>query len=166
MVRVTSKADTSRRAIAVGHIVFSNPETVSAIRNALVKKGDVLGTARLAGIMAAKNCPALVPLCHPVLITGVTVDVGLVEPAAAAGDRGGGDGAENGGVEVEAEVQCAGKTGVEMEALTSVTAALLTVIDMVKAMDRGTRIADVRMVLKEGGKSGRWVDEVWEQKMG
>jgi molybdenum cofactor biosynthesis protein MoaC len=156
MVSVTLKSDTSRRAIAIGHVAFSNSETLLAVKNALIKKGDVLGTARLAGIMAAKNCPALIPLCHPILITAVNVDVRLVEPTAKTGDHG--------GVEVEAEVQCTGKTGVEMEALTSVTGALLTVIDMVKAVDKGTRMTDVRMVLKEGGRSGRWVDAAWENK--
>jgi molybdenum cofactor biosynthesis protein MoaC len=148
MVNVTEKSITSRRAIAVGRVVFSSSQTSTLIKDALIKKGDVLGTARLAGIMAAKNCPSLIPLCHPILISGVRVDVKL-EPVGL------------GSVTVESEVKCVGQTGVEMEALTSVTGALLTVIDMVKGVDRGARIEDVRLVLKEGGRSGLWRDESW-----
>lgn len=148
MVNITDKSITSRRAIAIGRVIFSSPQTTTLIKDALIKKGDVLGTARLAGIMAAKNCPSLIPLCHPIIISGVRVDVKL-------------DTEGSGGVSVESEVKCVGQTGVEMEALTSVTGALLTVIDMVKGVDRGARIVDVRLVLKEGGRSGLWRDESW-----
>jgi len=144
MVDVSEKAATSRRAIAVGRVAFESTHTIGLIKSALIKKGDVLGTARLAGIMAAKNCPALIPLCHPIMITGVRVDVRLDDSETP------------GGVTVESEVKCVGQTGVEMEALTSVTGALLTVIDMVKSVDRGARIENVRLVLKEGGRSGLW----------
>jgi len=147
MVNVTQKASTHRRAIAVGIVTFSNAETTSLIQNALIKKGDVLGTARLAGIMAAKNCPALIPLCHPILISGVRVDLRLLDKT---------DPHPFGGVQAESEVKCFGQTGVEMEALTSVTGSLLTVIDMVKSVDRGTTILNVRLLLKEGGRSGIW----------
>jgi len=150
MVNVSEKAVTSRRAIAIGRVAFGSSKTSSLIKSALIKKGDVLGTARLAGIMAAKNCPALIPLCHPIVITGVRVDVKL-------------DDTKNpGGVTVESEVKCVGQTGVEMEALTSVTGALLTVIDMVKSVDKGAKIEDVHLVLKEGGRSGFWRDESWK----
>jgi molybdenum cofactor biosynthesis protein MoaC len=149
MVNVSQKAVTSRRAVAVGRVTFGSANTIGLIKSALIKKGDVLGTARLAGIMAAKNCPSLIPLCHPIMITGVTVDVRLDDSESP------------GGVMVESEVICVGQTGVEMEALTSVTGALLTVIDMVKSVDRGAKIENVRLVLKEGGRSGLWRDEAW-----
>jgi len=152
MVKVTGKASTQRRAIAVGAVTFGNAKTGQLIEKALIKKGDVLGTARLAGIMAAKNCPALIPLCHPIMITGVRVDL-VVRHAS--------DGFIHGGVEVEAEVECFGQTGVEMEALTAVIGSLLTVIDMVKGVDRGAMIRDARVVLKEGGRSGVWKDATW-----
>lgn len=113
-----------------------------------MKKGDVLGTARLAGIIAAKNCPALVPLCHPIILSGVNVDVELSSEG-------------NGGVDVQAAVECVGSTGVEMEALTAVSGACLTVVDMVKGVDRGAFIKEIRVVLKEGGRSGTWKDESW-----
>jgi molybdenum cofactor biosynthesis protein MoaC len=134
-------------------VTFSKDETATLIQKALVKKGDVLGTARLAGIMAAKNCPSLIPLCHPIMLSGVRVNVQLFEAEERS--------SEFGGVHVEAEVECVGQTGVEMEALTAVTGALLTVIDMVKGVDRGTKIDVVRLVLKEGGRSGLYKDEMW-----
>jgi molybdenum cofactor biosynthesis protein MoaC len=152
IVNVSEKAITSRRAIAIGRVVFGSADTSKLIKQALIKKGDVLGTARLAGIMAAKNCPSLIPLCHPITITGVRVDVHLND---ASQD-------DVGGVTVQSEVKCVGQTGVEMEALTSVTGALLTVIDMVKSVDRGSKIDQVRLVLKEGGRSGFWKDESWD----
>jgi molybdenum cofactor biosynthesis protein MoaC len=104
--------------------------------------------------MAAKHCPALIPLCHPIMLSGVRVEVELLD----ARDR---KGSPFGGVHVEAEVECVGPTGVEMEALTSVTVALLTVIDMVKGVDRGAKIDGVRLVLKQGGRSGLWQDASW-----
>ncbi|KAF2672637.1 MoaC-domain-containing protein [Microthyrium microscopicum] len=149
MVRVSDKPITLRRAIAIGHVSFSDSNTIKLIEKALIKKGDVLGTARLAGIMAAKNCPSLIPLCHPIVLSGVQVDVKLLEPTNKL---------LQGGVSVKSEVECVGQTGVEMEAFTSVTGALLTVIDMVKSVDRGARIETVRLVLKEGGRSGLWKD--------
>jgi molybdenum cofactor biosynthesis protein MoaC len=151
MVRITTKATTHRRAVAVGHVSFSKLETIQLIRSALIKKGDVLGTARLAGIMAAKNCPALVPLCHPITLSGVRVDVQLTSQEAVGA----------GGVDIEAEVECVGQTGVEMEALTAVSGACLTVIDMVKGVDRGAKIEEIKVVLKEGGRSGVWREEGW-----
>jgi len=152
MVTVTQKAATHRRAIAVGLATFGNENTGKLIREALIKKGDVLGTARIAGIMAAKSCPSLIPLCHPIAISGVRVDLALLGLTKLQ---------PFGGVQVEAEVECFGQTGVEMEALTSVAGALLTVIDMVKSVDRGTMIQNVRLVLKEGGRSGVWKDPSW-----
>jgi molybdenum cofactor biosynthesis protein MoaC len=153
MVRITTKEITHRRAIAVGRVSFSDPQTSQLIRSALIKKGDVLGTARVAGIMAAKNCPALVPLCHPIILSSVRVDVQLAfEEAEGCG-----------GVDIEAEVECVGQTGVEMEALTAVSGACLTVIDMVKGVDRGAKIEEVKVVLKEGGRSGVWRDESWSE---
>jgi len=159
MVAVTQKENTHRRAIAIGSVSFGEPETIELIQKALVKKGDVLSTARLAGIMAAKHCPNLIPLCHPIVLSGVRVDVQLLDTQ----DR---KSSPFGGVHVEAEVECVGPTGVEMEALTSVTGALLTVIDMVKGVDRGAKIDGVRLVLKQGGRSGLWQDASWisEQK--
>jgi molybdenum cofactor biosynthesis protein MoaC len=158
MVNVSDKPITPRRAIAVGRVAFSSPETSTLIRRALIRKGDVLGTARLAGIMAAKNCPSLIPLCHPIVISGVNVDVKLDDEHGDENHR------DKGGVLVRSEVSCVGQTGVEMEALTSVTGALLTVIDMVKSVDRGARIEEVRLVLKEGGRSGLWKDKEWVMK--
>jgi len=155
MVNVSEKPITTRRAIAIGRVLFGSAQTANLIKQALIKKGDVLGTARLAGIMAAKNCPALIPLCHPIVISGVRVDVGLNE----------GTQDEFGGVSVESEVTCVGQTGVEMEALTSVTGALLTVIDMVKSVDKEAKIDFVRLVFKDGGRSGLWRDKSWVSKI-
>jgi molybdenum cofactor biosynthesis protein MoaC len=157
MVKVTHKPSTHRRAIAVGSVSFGNADTMSLVQKALIKKGDVLGTARLAGIMAAKNCPSLIPLCHPIMISGVRVDVQLVEQTEQY---------PFGGVHVESEVECFGPTGVEMEALTSVSGSLLTVIDMVKGVDREAVIRGIRLVLKEGGRSGVWKDASWTGKAG
>ena len=140
MVDVSAKAETSRTAIARGRIVMA-PETLALIRGGQVGKGDVLGVARLAGIMAAKRTSDLIPLCHPLMIAKVTVDL---EPAGADA------------IEIEATVKVNGQTGVEMEALTSVTVAALTVYDMCKAADRGMRIEAVRLVHKSGGKSGTY----------
>lgn len=139
MVDVGDKAETSRVAIAEGCVVM-NPETLAIVRSGDAKKGDVLGTARLAGIMAAKRTHELIPLCHPLLISKVAVDLVIDEALP--------------GVRVTAEVRMKGRTGVEMEALTAVSVACLTVYDMVKAVDRGMRIEGIRLIHKSGGKSG------------
>lgn len=140
MVDVSPKAETARTATARGRIVMA-PETLALIREGRAGKGDVLGVARLAGIMAAKRTSDLIPLCHPLMISKVSVDL---EPE--------GDNA----IVIEATVNLTGKTGVEMEALTAVSIAALTVYDMVKAADRGMRIEDIRLVHKAGGKSGEF----------
>lgn len=139
MVDVTSKAETDREARARGRITM-RPETMALIQGGSLAKGDVLGVARLAGIMAAKKTADLIPLCHPLMLSKVTVDFTLDTEAAA--------------VEIEASVRVSGKTGVEMEALTAVSVAALTIYDMCKAVDRGMTIGDVRLVYKAGGKSG------------
>ncbi|MFM7780860.1 MAG: cyclic pyranopterin monophosphate synthase MoaC [Alphaproteobacteria bacterium] len=141
MVDVSPKAETARTATARGRIVMA-PETLALIREGRAGKGDVLGVARLAGIMAAKRTSDLIPLCHPLMISKVSVDL---EPE--------GDDA----IVIEATVSLTGKTGVEMEALTAVSIAALTVYDMVKAADRGMRIEDIRLVHKAGGKSGEFI---------
>ncbi|MCA3271404.1 MAG: cyclic pyranopterin monophosphate synthase MoaC [Roseomonas sp.] len=141
MVDVSPKAETARTATARGRIVMA-PETLALIREGRAGKGDVLGVARLAGIMAAKRTSDLIPLCHPLMISKVSVDL---EPE--------GDNA----IVIEATVSLTGKTGVEMEALTAVSIAALTVYDMVKAADRGMRIEDIRLVHKAGGKSGEFI---------
>lgn len=144
MVDVTDKPATDRIAVARGHIAMA-PETLALIAEGRAGKGDVLGVARLAGIMAAKRTSELIPLCHPLALTKVAVDVSC-DPALP-------------GVRIEATVRTSGQTGVEMEALTAVTVTALTVYDMVKAADRGMVIGEVRLALKEGGKSGRWSAE-------
>jgi cyclic pyranopterin phosphate synthase len=141
MVDVSEKEVTTRTALAEGLVVM-RPETVALIRQGDAKKGDVLGTARLAGIMAAKRTHELIPLCHPLLLSKVRVDCELDEALP--------------GVRVTAEVKIAGQTGVEMEALTAVTVACLTVYDMVKAADRDMRIEGVRLLMKSGGRSGTY----------
>lgn len=141
MVDVSDKTPTARQAVARGWITMA-PETLALIADGTAKKGDVLGVARLAGIMAAKRTSDLIPLCHPLSLTKVTVDL---TPNA-----------EMGRVEIEALVKTTGQTGVEMEALTAVSIAALTVYDMLKAVDRGMTIGEIRVVLKEGGKSGRF----------
>jgi len=144
IVDVTSKAETLRVAIACGHVT-AKPETIRLIADHGLKKGDVLEVARLAGIMAAKYTGNLIPLCHPLALTAVKVDLSINE----AEHR----------VDIEAEVQTVGRTGVEMEALTAVSIAGLTVYDMCKAVDRGLVISEVRLVRKTGGKSGTFVEE-------
>jgi cyclic pyranopterin phosphate synthase len=139
MVDVSEKDVTSRTAIAEGSVVML-PETVRLIRAGDAKKGDVLGTARLAGIMAAKRTHELIPLCHPLLLTKVRVDCEIDDALP--------------GVRVTAEAKVAGQTGVEMEALTAVSVACLTIYDMVKAADRAMRIEGVRLRMKSGGRSG------------
>lgn len=139
MVDVSTKDETARVAVAKGRVVMA-PETLREIVERRIKKGDVLAVAQLAGIMAAKKTHELIPLCHPLLLTSVKVEL-TPDPSANA-------------VEIEATVKVGGKTGVEMEALTAVSAAALTVYDMVKAIDRAMRIEDIRLVHKSGGKSG------------
>lgn len=141
MVDVGDKPATSRVATAEGRIVMA-PATVALVRAGDAKKGDVLGTARLAGIMAAKRTHELIPLCHPLLLTRVKVECELDEALP--------------GVRVTAEVGVSGPTGVEMEALTAVSVACLTVYDMVKAVDRGMRIEGIRLLTKSGGRSGEY----------
>jgi len=141
MVDVSAKADTDRIATATGWVKML-PETLALIRDGSAKKGDVLGVARLAGIMGAKRTADLIPLCHPLPVTKVTVEL---EPDDTLP-----------GVRIAATVKTSGKTGVEMEALTAVSTAALTVYDMTKAVDRGMEIGGIHVTLKDGGKSGRW----------
>ena len=141
MVDVSDKAMTERVAIAEGHIVML-PETLRLIREGNARKGDVLGAARIAGIMAAKKTHDLIPLCHSLLISKIAIDL---EP-----DQ------ELPGIRVRATVKLSGQTGVEMEALTAVSVACLTIYDMVKAADRGMKIEAIRLVEKSGGKSGTY----------
>ena len=139
MVDVTGKAATFRRAAAAGEVHVS-PETLAAIREGKLKKGDVLAVAQVAGIQAAKHCWELIPMCHPVPLTGVDIRFALAEGPCR--------------VEILAEVSCAGQTGVEMEALTAVSAAALTIYDMCKALQKDMRIEHVRLLAKSGGRSG------------
>jgi cyclic pyranopterin monophosphate synthase len=139
MVDVSAKALTEREAIARGTVTMQ-PETLARISEGGLKKGDVLGVARIAGIMAAKRTHELIPLCHPLALSAVTVEL---EP----------DRARN-AVDITATVKVTGQTGVEMEALTAVSVAALTVYDMCKAIDRGMVVSDIRLVRKSGGKSG------------
>jgi cyclic pyranopterin phosphate synthase len=141
MVDVSDKDVTARVAVAEGHIRMAR-ETYDIIAEGRAKKGDVLSVARLAGIMGAKKTPDLIPLCHPLPVTKVTVELML--------DR------ELPGVRVEGTVKTTGQTGVEMEALTAVSTACLTVYDMAKAVDKAMEIGGIRVVLKDGGKSGRY----------
>ena len=144
MVDVGDKAVTSRTAIAEGAVKMK-PETLALILAGQAKKGDVLGVARVAGIMAAKKTHELIPLCHPLLLTKVTVDLDPDESLP--------------GIRVRALARVSGQTGVEMEALTAVSVACLTVYDMAKAVDRGMEIGPVRLLEKSGGKSGHWTAE-------
>ena len=139
MVDVSDKAVTARSATATGRVLVS-AEVVGLLRGEGVPKGDALAVARLAGIMGAKQTPALVPLCHPLAISGVVVELEVADDA----------------VEITATVRTTDRTGVEMEALTAVTVAALTVIDMVKAVDKAAVITDVRVEAKSGGRSGDW----------
>ncbi len=141
MVDVTDKAITTRKAVAEGRISLS-ADALQAVREQAVKKGDVLATARLAGIQAAKRASDLIPLCHPIPITGVDVQITVSDDPAE--------------VIVRGSVTTSWRTGVEMEALTVVSAALLTVYDMLKAIDRGMVIGGVRLLEKSGGRSGEW----------
>jgi cyclic pyranopterin phosphate synthase len=140
MVDVSDKAETAREAIAEGYVAMQ-PETLAMILEGRVPKGDVVAVARIAGIMAAKQTSSLIPMCHPLPITGVVLDIEPVE----------------GRVRIAATVKTTGKTGVEMEALTAVSVTALTVYDMCKAVDRGMRVEGIRLLEKRGGKSGEWL---------
>ena len=141
MVDVSDKAETERVATAQGSVIMQ-PATLALIKEGGVKKGDVLSVARLAGIMGAKKTPDLIPLCHPLALTSVQVDLTLDEARNA--------------VDITATCKLVGKTGVEMEALTAVSVAALTVYDMCKAVDKGMQIVDIRLTHKSGGKSGTY----------
>jgi cyclic pyranopterin monophosphate synthase len=141
MVDVSEKSVTARRAVARGWVRMA-PETLALVAAGTARKGDVLGVARLAGIMGAKRTAELIPLCHPLPVTKVSVDL---RPDVGTSR-----------VLIEAEVRTTGQTGVEMEALTAVSVAALTVYDMLKAADKAMVIGDIRLALKEGGKSGRF----------
>jgi cyclic pyranopterin phosphate synthase len=204
MVDISSKSPTSRLATATCEVVFSSPDVVGLLQKAAAKKGDVLATARIAGIMAAKKCQDLIPLCHPIALTSVEVDLIVDERQEAAAEEPGVDGrleeipkveveskivggieityedrsaapltktttstsstigqpsreaTQSGRVVISATVKCEGKTGVEMEALTAASVAGLTVYDMCKSVDKGMVIEGLRVVRKEGGKSGTW----------
>jgi molybdenum cofactor biosynthesis enzyme len=184
MVPIQHKIPTTRKAIAACTLHFSNATALPLIRSNSLKKGDVLAVARIAGIMAAKKCSDLIPLCHPIAISSVEINVspvGEVEASSSAGGEevqsarwagtGQGDAyawharkndtkqqKDFGKVEIRATVVCDGKTGVEMEALTAASVAAMTVYDMCKAVDKGMRIEGLRVVRKEGGKSGTWVE--------
>ena len=142
MVDVGAKPDTERVAVAKGEIAFT-PETLAMVREGRAAKGDVLAVARVAGIMAAKKTSELIPLCHPIILSSVSVDFAFRDDA----------------IEVTASVKTTGPTGVEMEALTAVSVAALTIYDMLKAVERGATISNIRLERKEGGTSG-----VWERK--
>ncbi|KAI9764763.1 MAG: hypothetical protein M1840_008032 [Geoglossum simile] len=159
MVPISSKKTTSRIAIARGRVLFSNPSPAQLIAQNALKKGDVLAVARITGIMAAKRTSDLIPLCHPIGLESVSVDAQLLPPENEDKSSSSTTGATFGGVDVQATVRCEGKTGVEMEALTAVSAAALAVYDMCKGVDRGMRIEAVRVVLKKGGKSGSWIED-------
>ncbi|MFI1717925.1 cyclic pyranopterin monophosphate synthase MoaC [Streptomyces litmocidini] len=139
MVDVSAKDVTSRTARASGRVLVS-PHVIELLRGEGVPKGDALATARIAGIMGAKKTPDLIPLCHPLAVSGVTLDLAVTDEA----------------VEILATVKTTDRTGVEMEALTAVSVAALTVVDMIKAVDKGAVISDVRVEEKTGGKSGHW----------
>ncbi|MEY4619108.1 MAG: hypothetical protein RIS65_280 [Pseudomonadota bacterium] len=139
MVDVSAKADTAREAVAEGRITMS-VEALDAVRAGNIKKGDVLGTARIAGIMAAKKTSELIPLCHPLMLSKIAIAFEF----------------EDHGIRAEARVRLNGPTGVEMEALTAVSIALLTLYDMAKALDKAMVISDIRLLSKTGGKSGDW----------
>ena len=139
MVDVSAKAVTTREAVAAGRVT-TTPEVINLLRRDGLPKGDALAVARIAGIAGAKRTPDLVPLCHPIALSGVTVDVQLGESA----------------VDITATTRTADRTGVEMEALTAVVAAGLALYDMIKAVDRSAVLGDVRLLAKSGGRSGQW----------
>ncbi len=141
MVDVTGKSPTHREAVARGKVLMK-PQTARAIEEQTIAKGDVLAVAKIAAVMAAKKTSDLIPLCHPLEITAVDVNFRTDAP--------------RGEIEIEATVRTLGRTGVEMEALTAVSAAALTIYDMCKAVDRGMTLSDIRLILKRGGKSGTY----------
>ncbi|MGV8840371.1 MAG: cyclic pyranopterin monophosphate synthase MoaC [Bauldia sp.] len=141
MVDVGAKAETERRAVAAGTVTMA-AGTLAAIRNGNAPKGDVIATARIAGIMAAKRTADLIPLCHPLPLTGIDVEIAADDALP--------------GLRVTATAKVTGKTGVEMEALTAVSVACLTIYDMAKALDRGMVIGAIRLIEKSGGRSGHW----------
>ncbi|MEG6521506.1 cyclic pyranopterin monophosphate synthase MoaC [Desulfotomaculum sp. 1211_IL3151] len=150
MVDITEKAETHRVAEVRGEVVMA-PATLKLIQEGGMAKGDVLGVARVAGIMAAKGTPNLIPMAHPIMITGVNIDFKIVPPER---------------VEIRGIVKTGGKTGVEMEALTAVSLAALTIYDMCKAVDKGMMIQNIRLVSKSGGKSGDFIregEQQWEK---
>jgi cyclic pyranopterin phosphate synthase len=142
MVDVTAKESTLREAVAQGKVLM-NPNTVTAIEQGEVPKGDVLGVARIAGIMAAKKTSDIVPMCHPLELTGINIDFS--------------SSIEKGEITIKASVKTVGKTGVEMEAMTAVSAAALAIYDMCKSADRGIILSDIKLLTKSGGKSGTFV---------
>lgn len=144
MVNVGEKADTKRVALAKGSIYMA-PETLRRISEGSIAKGDVLSVAQTAGIMAAKNTSSNIPMCHNIFITGVDMNFQIDKEKSA--------------VHIEAQASTIGKTGIEMESLSAVSTAALTIYDMCKAIDRGMRITDIRLVKKDGGKSGLFVAE-------
>ncbi len=141
MVDVSEKPSTQREAVARG-AVYMKPETLTLIKDRKISKGDVLGVARVAGIMAAKKTSELIPMCHPLNITSINIDFNLDD--------------ENSKVDVEARVKIVGQTGVEMEALTAVSAAALTIYDMCKAVDKEMTLSEIMLMEKRGGKSGEF----------
>lgn len=147
MVDVGAKAETEREAVAAGRVMM-RPETLRLLKAGNLPKGDVLGTARVAGILAAKRTSELIPLCHPLLLTHVAVDFAFDEQSST--DE------QSSAVDIRATVRCHGQTGVEMEALTAVSVAALTIYDMAKAVERGMVIGSVRLLEKRGGRSGEW----------
>ena len=144
MVDVTEKAVTDRVAVAAGR-VYMNAETLAAVKEGRIKKGDVLAVAQVAGIMAAKHNADLIPMCHPLMLTGVDIDFALEDDPSR--------------VEIRATVSCNGETGVEMEALTAVSVAALTIYDMCKAVQKDMQITNIRLLRKSGGKSGDYIAE-------
>lgn len=140
MVEVSEKEDTKRIAVAIG-IIKMKKETINLIREGLIKKGDVLSVAQVGGIMGAKKTSDLIPMCHNIFLTGADIRFNILE------DR----------IEIESEVKTVGKTGVEMEALTSVSLAALTIYDMCKAVDKDMTISDIKLIKKTGGKSGEYI---------
>lgn len=142
MVDVSAKDDSERQAVAEGRITMQ-PATLALIKEGAIKKGDVLGVAQVAGIMAAKRTWELIPMCHPLLLTGVNLEFAVDDAASA--------------IDIQATVKTTGKTGVEMEALTAVSVAALTIYDMCKAADKGMVVEYVRLAAKSGGKSGTYI---------
>lgn len=142
MIDVSEKLETKRTALAEGKIRMK-AETLSLIKQGCIEKGDVLGVARVAGIMAAKKTSDIIPMCHPIMISGCCLNFKIND--------------EENYITIEAEAKTTGKTGIEMEALTAVSAAALTIYDMCKAIDRGMIIEDIHLLKKDGGKSGEWI---------